>query len=93
MKDYSYTELFNQTIEHLAKENDLIYADIYSSEKGVDWIIDEDHCHANDLGHFIIANKIFEAITRNCSFVAHTMPKETLIHKFLKKYGNGPDRK
>ena len=91
--DYDVTEVFNLVIEQLAEANGLIYADIYSAEVGVDWIIDEDHCHANDLGHRIIANRVFEAIVRNCSFVACRMPKEkTLIGHFNSAYGNGPDK-
>jgi len=46
----------------------------------------------HDLGHRLIANRVFEAIARNCSFVARQMPRETLIGKFSGKYGNGPDR-
>jgi len=57
----------------------------------VDWIIDQDHCHPNDLGHRLIANRVFEAIVRNCSFVARQMPTTTLIQSFVEKYGNGPD--
>jgi len=90
--DYSVTEVFNLIIRQIAEANDLILADIYSAEAGVDWLIDMDHCHPNDLGHTIIANKVFEAIVRKCSFAAHTMPQESLIGKFSSKYGNGPDR-
>ena len=90
--DYDVTEVFNVVIKQLAEANGLILADIYSAEVGVDWIIDEDHCHATDLGHRIIANRIFEAIVRNCSFVACRMPKETLIGDFNSAYGNGPEK-
>ena len=55
-------------------------------------IIDEDHCHPNDLGHRIIANRVFEAVVRNCSFVARQMPGTSLIQSFVEKYGNGPGR-
>ncbi len=89
---YELTEVFNLVIEQLAEANDLILADVYSAEVGVDWIIDEDHCHANDLGHRIIANRVFEAIVRNCSFVARQMPRASLIRHFASRYGNGPDR-
>lgn len=88
---YEVTEVFNLAIDQLAKSNDLILADVYSAEAGVDWIIDNDHCHPNDLGHFLIANRVFEAIARNCSFVARTMPEESLIWKFNHRYGNGPE--
>ncbi len=90
--NYEVTEIFNLVVKQIAEDNDLILADIYSSEVGVDWIIDMDHCHPNDLGHRIVANKVFEAIVRNCSFVANAMPKSTLISEFAGKYGNGPDR-
>ena len=87
---YELSEVFNLVIAQLAAANDLILADVYAAEVGVDWIIDQDHCHPNDLGHRLIANRVFEAITRNCSFVAAQMPKETLINEFSSRYGNGP---
>ena len=88
---YELTELYNLVIAQLAEKNRIILADVYAAEQGVDWIIDEDHCHPNDLGHALIANRIFEAVVRNCSFPARTMPKKTLIWEFINKYGNGPD--
>ena len=90
--NYDVTEVYNLVIGQLAQANGLILADIYAAEVGVDWIIDEDHCHPNDLGHRIIANRVFEAIVRNCSFVACKMPQETLIRDFSREYGNGPDQ-
>jgi len=89
---YDLTEGYNLVIEQLAEANDLILADVYAAEVGVDWIIDQDHCHPNDLGHRLIAHRVFEAIVRNCSFVACRMPSETLIRQFASRYGNGPDR-
>jgi lysophospholipase L1-like esterase len=89
---YALTEVYNLVIEQLAAANDLILADVYAAEIGVDWIIDPDHCHPNDLGHRLIANRVFEAVVRNCSFVARRMPEETLIEQFNSTYGNGPDR-
>ncbi len=90
--DYDVNEVYNLVTKQIAEANDLILADVYAAEIGVDWIIDMDHCHPNDLGHRIIANRVFEAIVRNCSFVASKMPKETLIGEFGQQYGNGPDR-
>lgn len=91
--NYRITEQFNKVIADLAEKNGLILADIWSAEKGVDWIIDQDHVHANDLGHKLIANRVFEAIARNCSFVARTMPKQSQYKSFVQKYGNGPAKK
>lgn len=90
--NYDVTEVFNLVIRQLAEANGLILADIYAAEVGVDWFIDNDHCHPNDLGHRIIAHRVFEAIARHCSFVAARMPRETLIQHFNQTYGNGPDR-
>ena len=90
--DYDLTEVFNVVIRQLAEANGLILADIYAAEMGVDWIVDQDHCHPNDLGHRLIANRVFEAIARNCSFVARQMPQQSLIRQFSGAYGNGPER-
>lgn len=64
--DYEITEEFNLIIQQLAKKNNLILADVYSAQKGVDWSVCDDHCHPNDLGHRLIANRVFEAIVHNC---------------------------
>jgi lysophospholipase L1-like esterase len=89
---YDVTEVYNLVIAQLARANGAILADVYAAEVGVDWLVDQDHCHPNDLGHRLIANRVFEAIARNCSFVARTMPEEPLIAAFGERYGNGPDR-
>jgi len=90
--DYDVTEVFNLVIRQIAEANDLILADVYSAEVGMDWIIDNDLCHPNDLGHLLVANRVFEVIARNCTFVARTNPPDTLIDHFRGLYGNGPDR-
>lgn len=89
---YDVTDVYNLVIQQIAEANGLILADVYSAEMGVDWIIDQDGCHPNDLGHRIIANRVFEAIVRNCSFVARQIPETSLLGPFAEKYGNGPDR-
>ena len=90
--NYSVTEEFNQIIADLAKKNGLILVDVWSAEKGVDWIIGKDRVHPNDLGHRLIANRVFEAIARNCSFVTGAIPKQSGFRNFVREYGNGPDR-
>jgi len=90
--DYDVAETFNLVIKQLAEANALIHVDVYSGEVGCDWFVDQDHCHPNDLGHRIIAHRVFEAIARNCTFVARTLPSDTLINQFSGQYGNGPDR-
>jgi len=66
--DLEVTEEFNLIIRQLADKNNIIYADVYEAQKGVDWAVCEDHCHPNDLGYLLIANRIFEAIAANCMF-------------------------
>lgn len=90
--NYDVTDVYNLVIRQLAEKNCLILADIYAAEVGVDWIIDGDHCHANDLGHRLIAHRVFEAIARSCSFVARTMPSKSVQQEFVARYGMGPDR-
>lgn len=90
--DYDISEVFNLVIKQLAEKNHAIYADVYSSMSGVDWLVAEDHCHPNDLGHRIMANKIFEAIARNCSFTSLAMSPANSFDNFVQKYGNGPDK-
>lgn len=65
--DYEITEEFNLVIGQLCEKNGLILADVYAAQSGVDWAVCEDHCHPNDLGHRLIANRVFEAVVRNCS--------------------------
>jgi len=89
--NYEVTDVFNRVIREIAEKNGVILADIYSAERGVDWIVDPDHCHPNDLGHRIIANRVFEAVVRNCSLVARQRPKTSLAFPFVEKYGNGPE--
>ena len=64
--DYQLTEEYNLVIRQLAEQNGLWYADVYAAQQGVDWLVCPDHCHPNDLGHQLIANRVFETIVRHC---------------------------
>ena len=66
--DYDMTEEYNLIIKQLAEKNNLIYADVYAAQNGLDQAVCDDHCHPNDLGHLLIANRIFEAIVRSSDF-------------------------
>jgi lysophospholipase L1-like esterase len=66
-------EIFHQyaaAIEQVASERDCLYADLLESYHQADWMVHFDGCHANDLGHRIVANKIFEVLASNCSGLA-----------------------
>jgi lysophospholipase L1-like esterase len=58
---------YNAGIKRLAEECDVLYADVFAAEGMAPWMIDPDGVHANNLGHRVIANRIFEVLAQNCS--------------------------
>ena len=62
---------YNQTIKELAQKNDCLFADVYETQKNANWTFcspsGEGDIHANDLGHQLIANKVFEVLATQCS--------------------------
>ena len=69
---------FNAAIREVADDTDCLFADLLSAYNYSDWLIHHDGCHANDLGHRVVANRIFEVLAGNCSGLS----KET---KYLEK--------
>ncbi len=67
------TEVYNLVIRQLAEDHECILADIWAAEGQADWVVHPDTVHANDLGHLLIANRVFEAIATHCSGVATQM--------------------
>ena len=50
---------------------------------GAGWMVHYDGCHANDLGHRIVANRIFEVLAQNCSGLARwTKSQERAIPRW-----------
>ncbi len=66
------TRVFNLVIAQVAEEEGAVLADIHAAEGGADWMIHPDGVHANDLGHRIIAHRVFEALAQRCSCLALT---------------------
>jgi lysophospholipase L1-like esterase len=58
---------YNAGIERLAEECDVLYADVFAAQGMAPWMVDPDGVHANNLGHQVIANRIFETLAQNCS--------------------------
>jgi len=58
---------YNGGIKRLAEECDVLHADVFAGEDMATWMIDPDGVHANNLGHRVIANRIFEVLAQNCS--------------------------
>jgi lysophospholipase L1-like esterase len=61
---------FNGAVGALAAEHDWLYVDVLTANGETPWMMHYDGVHANDLGHRIIANRIFEVLAQNCSGLA-----------------------
>ncbi len=61
---------YNAAQKRLAQECDVLYADVWDAEGMAAWVIDPDGVHANNLGHQLIANRVFETLAKNCSCLA-----------------------
>ncbi len=57
-----FTELYNQAIEELAIQHNISLADVWKSMACKNHLIHQDGVHANELGHRIIANTVFNTI-------------------------------
>ena len=57
----------------LARKGD--HVDVLAANGETDWMVHFDGIHANDLGHRIIANQIFEVLAQNCSALAQKTKK------------------
>ena len=58
---------YNSAMKQLAAECGVLLADVFAAEGQAPWMIDTDGVHPNNLGHRIIANRIFEVLAQNCS--------------------------
>lgn len=65
-----FFHLYNGAIKQVAHECDCLFVDLLESYREVDWLVHHDGVHPNDLGHRIVANKIFEVLAANCSGLA-----------------------
>jgi lysophospholipase L1-like esterase len=58
---------YNGAIEQVAKKTDCLFVNLLESYREADWMVHHDGCHANDVGHRVLGNKIFEVLASNCS--------------------------
>ena len=65
--DLETFEQYNEAIRALAKEEECLFADVLHCFNNADWLVHHDTVHSNDLGHALVANKIFEVLASNCS--------------------------
>ena len=58
---------YNDDIARVAGASDCLFVDLLSAYRGAHWMVHDDGVHANDLGHLVVANRIFEVLAGNCS--------------------------
>ena len=68
--DINNIHLYNDRLKECARENDLLYVDVFNAFGMAEWAVHEDGVHPNDLGNLLIANKVFETIAVNCSCIS-----------------------
>jgi len=68
--DLSLFERFNETVHQVAADMQCLYVDALAANGGTIWMVHYDGVHQNDLGHRIVANRVFEALAQNCSCLA-----------------------
>lgn len=64
---------FNCALKRMAEECDVLYADVFASQGMAPWMVDpENGVHPNNLGHRIIADRIFNVLAQNCSCLSQS---------------------
>jgi len=58
---------YNEAIKEVSEKCNCLFVDLLALYRDADWLIRSDGCHTNDLGHSLVANKIFEVLASNCS--------------------------
>ena len=61
---------YNEAIAGVAAQEECLFVDILAANGETPWMVHCDGCHANDLGHRIIANAVFQVLAQNCSGLA-----------------------
>ena len=61
---------YNDETAKVAEEEGCLFVDLLAAYGETDWMVHDDGVHANDLGHRIVANRIFEVLAQNCSGLA-----------------------
>lgn len=69
--DLPLFQRYNRAIAELATEHACLYVDLLDANGATDWMVHMDGVHQNDLGHRIVANRLFEVLAQNCSGLAH----------------------
>ncbi len=74
---------FNSGLKQMALECDSLYADVFAAQDMASWTVDpKDGVHLNNLGHRLVANRIFEVLGQNCSCLSQ---KAMMLRKAMEK--------
>lgn len=61
---------YNCAMKRMAEECDMLFVDVFAAYGMAPWALDEDGVHPNNLGHTLVANRVFEVLAQNCSCLA-----------------------
>ena len=68
---------YGRGIAEVARKQDCLFVDLLAASGHADWIVHYDGIHQSDLGHRIVAHRMFEVLATNCSGLArHTQQIE-----------------
>jgi len=70
------TKIYNEAIGLIGEKHHIPVADVSGAMAFKDYLINEDGVHANDLGHRIIGNRVFETIARHTQFLNGNIEKD-----------------
>ena len=95
--DIDLFEEFNRVVAAVAEDRACLFVDLLAGYDRTPWLIHHDGVHANDLGHLVVANRIFEKLVQCCSGLAlHTRALERTAPRWRDEstlsadYGNRP---
>ena len=71
-QDWSKADLhqfhrYNEAIAKMGSTNACLYVDLLAASGQAPWTVHYDGVHQNDLGHRIVANRMFEVLVQSCS--------------------------
>ena len=66
-------KMFNRSVEEVAHQQKCLYVDLIGASGEAPWLVHNAGVHQSDLGHLIVANRVFEVLLQHVSGLAlHT---------------------
>ncbi len=66
---------YSEAVAEVAGASRCLFCDIYAAYGNAPWALHTDGLHANDLGHRIVANAIFQTLAQHCSGLSRGLPR------------------